>query len=192
MPELRGVGAQEAPPHRQVVEEVAHLDHRARGAAGLAHGHDLAAVDVHLGAGRRVRLAGEEAEARDRRDAREGLPAETQRADRADVRRVVNLARGVPLEAEQGVVAAHPVAVVAHAHEALAAAAEVYAEPAGAGIEGVLNQLLEDGGGALDDLPGRDLVRDDIGEDADPVHPGSMMPGRKKGKASTATRKAGV
>ena len=54
--------------------------------------------------------------------------------------------------------AAHPVAVVLDADEPLAALLDGDRDPRGTGVEGVLDQLLDDGYGTLDHLAGRDLV----------------------------------
>ena len=40
----------------------------------------------------------------------------------------------------------------------------------GAGVERIFEQLLDDGGGPLDHLPGRDLVGDLVGKNADAAH----------------------
>jgi hypothetical protein len=54
--------------------------------------------------------------------------------------------------------------------EAAAAGADVDVDLGGSGVEGVFEELLEDGGGALDDFAGRDLVGDVLGQEADAVH----------------------
>ncbi len=54
----------------------------------------------------------------------------------------------------------------------------------GSGVERVLEQFLDDGGGALDDFAGGDLVGDQVGENADTAHElivrvgGSSLSGR--------------
>jgi hypothetical protein len=78
----------------------------------------------------------------------------------------------VTLEGEEGVVAHHAAAVVGDTDEATAAGFDIDADAGGAGVEGVLQQLLDDGGGAVDDLAGGDLVGDLVGENADAAHAG--------------------
>jgi hypothetical protein len=73
-------------------------------------------------------------------------------------------------EGEQSVVADHAAAVVGDANEAAAASLDFDADACGAGIEGVLQELLDDGGGAVDDLAGGDLVGNLVGENADTAH----------------------
>ena len=75
---------------------------------------------------------------------------------------------------EQGVVAAHAVAVIDDADELAAAGFDFDADAGGAGVEGVFEQLLNDGCGALDHFAGGDLVGDLVGEDADAAH-GSIV-----------------
>jgi hypothetical protein len=63
------------------------------------------------------------------------------------------------------------IAVIANAHELLAARDNVDLHGLGAGVKAVFDQLLHDRGRALDDLAGRDLVDQVIGELLD-GHPG--------------------
>ena len=74
------------------------------------------------------------------------------------------------LEGEESVVADHAVAVVGDADELAAAAFDLDADARGAGVEGVFEEFLDDGGGAFDDFAGGDLVRHEVGEDADAAH----------------------
>ena len=78
------------------------------------------------------------------------------------------------LEGEQGVVAQHAAAVVGDADEPAAAGFDFDADAGGAGVERVLEELLDDGRGALDHFAGGDLVGDQVGEDADAAH-GSIV-----------------
>jgi hypothetical protein len=63
------------------------------------------------------------------------------------------------------------VTVVTNAHQLLAARDNVDLHGLGARVEAVFDQLLDDRSGALDDLAGRDLVDQVIGELLD-GHPG--------------------
>ena len=77
---------------------------------------------------------------------------------------------GVALEGEQGVVADHAAAVVGDADELAAAGFDLDADAGRAGVERVLQQLLDDRGRPVDDLAGGDLVGDLVGENADAAH----------------------
>ena len=74
------------------------------------------------------------------------------------------------LEGQHGVVAAHAVAVVAHADELAPARLDLDADARGTGVQRVLQQLLHHGGGALHHLAGGDLVCDLGGEYTDAAH----------------------
>ena len=69
-----------------------------------------------------------------------------------------DLARRVPLDRQPRVVRLHALAVVFDANQLLAAELDGDADAAGAGVERVLDQLLDDRGGPLDDFAGGDLV----------------------------------
>jgi hypothetical protein len=111
-------------------------------------------------------LASLQLHARDRRDAREGLAAEAARGEVEQVLDAANLGGGVALERQLGVLAAHAAAVVAHFQVAdLVADGEF--DPRGAGVDGILHQLLHDAGHADDHLAGGDLVDEGLREDLD-------------------------
>ena len=65
-----------------------------------------------------------------------------------------------------------PLAVVADADELAAAGFDLDADAVGPGIERVLQQFLDHGGGAIDDFAGGDLVRHLVGKNADATHKG--------------------
>ena len=73
-------------------------------------------------------------------------------------------------EGEEGVVGDHAVAVVDDADELAATGFNLDADAGGTGVEGILEELLDDGGGTLDDLAGSDLIGHEIGEDANAAH----------------------
>ena len=64
----------------------------------------------------------------------------------------------MPLQGQPRVVGGHPFPVVLHTHEALSAQLDRDGDATGAGIERVLDQFLDDGGGTLDDLTRGDLI----------------------------------
>ncbi len=99
-------------------------------------------------------------EVRHGRDAGQRLAAESERADRVEVLGAGDLARRVPFERQPGVLGIHAVAVVFDAQQLLAAELDRDGDARGAGVERVLDQLLDDGGRTLDDFPGGNLVRE--------------------------------
>jgi len=74
------------------------------------------------------------------------------------------------LKAEQGVIAAHPKAVVCHPNQAPPPGLYVHADALALRVEGVLDEFLYDAGRAFNDLAGCNLVRDLFGEQSDAVH----------------------
>ncbi len=180
---LGGGGLEELAARRHVEEQLAHLDHGARGAAGGGD-HGLgAAVDGDAGALGLAALAGAQLEPAHRGDAGERLTAEAEGADGDEIVELADLAGGVAEDGQARVFAVHAGAVVGDADQLDAAGLDVDADAAGAGVERVLEQLLDDAGGALDDLARGDLVGEIVGEEVDRGH-GSSVPGVARATAS--------
>ncbi len=168
--DLRLAGLEEAEPGGSIEEEI--LDEN-RGSHGAAHARDLdhrPAERLDLGAGQLVRAARGQREPRDLRHARQGLPTEPERADPGDVVRGFDLAGGVPSQREERVLAGHPGAVVLDPDQALRMRGGVHGDEGASRVERVLDQLLRDRGGTIDDLPRSDLADDGGIEDADARH----------------------
>ena len=155
---LGGEGAEELAARGDVAEEVAHRDASAGRRAAVRHLGQRAGVDDEPGAGLVVGAAGDEREARDGGDGGNGLAAEAERVDALDVVHVADLRGGLALEGEEGVFARHAAAVVAHGDEVSPAGDDNDVDARGAGVDGVLHQLLQDGRRAFDHLAGGDLV----------------------------------
>ena len=151
-------------------EQVAHLDGSSLGGARVLDRARLAAFDFDARAVQRVRLAGEQREAADRSHAGERLAAEAVAAHGEEIVLGAQLAGGVALQAQPGVRPRHAATVVADADQLAAALEQVDLHAGGAGVERVLDQLFDGGGGAFDHLAGGDLVGERIGEDMDARH----------------------
>ena len=76
---------------------------------------------------------------------------------------------------ERKIVLVDAAAVVAHADQARAAGFDVDLDASRAGIEAVLDQLLDDRGRPLDDFAGGDLVDELSGKLMDARHDGAAM-----------------
>src|SRR6266851_2036101 len=76
----------------------------------------------------------------------------------------------MPLEREQRVIAQHSAAVVRQPDQSPPAGFDIEAELGSAGIQRVLEQLLDDAGRPLDHLSGSDLIRDGVGKNANAAH----------------------
>jgi hypothetical protein len=111
-------------------------------------------------------VAAGDGEPRHRADRRQRLAAE---AERADVEQVVvgQLRGGVAVDRKREVAARHAGAVVGDADEPAPAAVGHHLDAAGAGVERVLDQLLDHARRALDHLAGGDAIDDAFGQLAD-------------------------
>ncbi len=164
------VRLQELAPGRQVVEEVVHLDDGAWSGRHLLLGGNEAAVHPHLGAAVAVARTRAQHEVRHRGDRWQRLAAKAVRQDRGQIVGPADLARGVTLDRQPRIVRVHPFPVVLDPDLLLAAEFDMDGDAPRAGVDGVLDEFLDDGRGALDDFASRDLVGKIIGEAADPSH----------------------
>jgi hypothetical protein len=78
----------------------------------------------------------------------------------------------VAFEGKESVVADHAATVVSDADKAAATGFDFDADVSSSGIEGVLQEFFDDGGGTVDDFAGGDLVGDLVGENSDAAHRG--------------------
>ena len=164
------LGAQEFLARGNVVEQVADGDGGAAAQRRFFAAQHLAAGDFDARAGGLFGGAGFEQQPRDGGDGRQRLAAEAERGDGEQVLDVAQLAGGVALEGQQGVVAQHAAAVVGDADQAAAAGFDLDAQLGGAGVERIFEQLLDHRSGALHHFTGGDLVGDLVGQDADAAH----------------------
>src|SRR5262249_936489 len=100
---------------------------------------------------------------------------------------VAEFAGGVALEGQQRVVAEHTAAVVDNADQPASAGLDFDAQVGAAGIDGVFQQLLDDGSGAFDNFTRGDFVGNLIGKDADAAHETLTEP-RPGGNRTTRIR----
>src|SRR5262245_54738993 len=107
---------------------------------------------------------------RHRRDAWQRLAAEAEGGDRAEIVRTADLARRVPFDREPRILRRHPFPIVLDANGLLASELDADVETARAGIDRVLDELLDDRGRPFHDLAGRDLVGKVGGQYLDASH----------------------
>ncbi len=110
--------------------------------------------------------------ARNRQDARQRFAAKPEAGDAFQVTQTCDLAGGMPLKCQRQLILGNSCAVIAHANEADTSLFQLDVDTPRPGIETVLDQLLDNGGGAFDHLAGGDLVDQLIGQNAD--HPDSL------------------
>ena len=155
-----GFGAfEELSACRGVVEELAHLDMRAGRASCRAEFFLLPTVEDDAGAFDIPGAPGGDGHVRHGGDAGDSFPAEPHAASLVEILKFFDFAGGVIFCAEGEVGAAHAVAVVVHLDEGAAAADDFDAHGAGAGVDAVFDEFLDDGGRSLDHFPGSHATR---------------------------------
>ncbi len=158
MTELRLVLAQKLAPARRIEKEIAGLDHRT---GSRAHGLGLsnrAGLRINLPAGLFVHRTRSQAQAGHGGDRRQGLAPEPHGVQGKQIVGALDFAGGVALQAEEGVVLLHAVAVVGDPHQALAALFDLDKDFRCRGVQGVFHQFLDHGCRAFDNFSGGDLV----------------------------------
>ena len=163
---LGPVGFEEFQARRGGGEEVSDLDAGAGRRRGRPHRPLQAEIDGDGRAGRRARRARHDRQARHGADGGQRLAAEAEGGDGEQVA-VRQLRGGVALDGEVEIGRRHAAAVVDDADQPAAAALDRHRNAAGAGIDGVLDEFLDGGGGPLDHLARGDAVDEDRIEPAD-------------------------
>ena len=155
---LSAVGAQELPPRRRVEVELLDGHRGSRRERGRLRHPDLTAVDLDAPRVRLVLRTRSEAQPRHGGNRGESFAAKAERRDRLEVGRGRDLGCRVPRERQREILALDAGAVVGNADELDAAAGQIDVDRARAGVEAVLQQLLQRRRGPLDHLAGGDLV----------------------------------
>ncbi len=168
---------QKLEPRGRVEEQLAHFDSRPRrhraGAgvldiAGFGRDFDAMLVGSAAGLHPQMRHAGNRGER---------FAAKSERTNRGQVGGAANLRGSMAAQRQDSVGARHAAAVVGDRYQRRAAAEDFDADGMGAGVERVLDQLLDGGGRPLDDLARRNLAGDLLGQYVDDVlgHPGRNL-----------------
>jgi len=167
---LSGGRAEELLPCGQAVEEVPYVDGRAHVAAARGHGLLAAAVDleaVGLGA---VCGAAHGPDLRNSPDAGQGLAPETEGRDGPQVVVGLQLARGMGLKGQGQVLGVHALPIVGDAGELAPALLHGHGDPGRAPVQGILQELLDHTGRALDHLAGGNRVDQVLVQDRNARH----------------------
>ena len=164
---LGALGLEELAPRRRVVEQLRHLDRRARRMRRRPTGEFLAAGQLQAPCGVGFGMAGDDGEPRHRCRARQGFATEAQRGNGAEVARRGDLAGGVTRHRQAQIVGMDAAAVVAHANAPHAGLFDVDADDRRRGVEAVLQELLDDGRRALHDFAGGDLIGHEFAQGLD-------------------------
>ena len=164
MPEFGGFRAQELAARRHRVEQLAHV----HGGAGRARGGaDLQAAAVDLPGVLAVARARDDGHLRDRGDGGQRLAAKSHRRHRFQFGQRADLAGGVARQRQRQFLGRNAAAIVGHGDAADAAAFQPHFDGARAGVDRVLQHFLEHGCRPLDDLAGRDLTDQQVGQRED-------------------------
>ena len=105
-----------------------------------------------------------------RGNGRERFAPETQRRNRAEILSRLKLAGGMMLESQDGVILAHPFAVVPHLDGPLPSRKHSDINSAALGIDGIFQQFLYDRGRPFDNFAGGDFVGKNFRQYADFAH----------------------
>ena len=154
----------------RVEEEVLHTYSGSDLAAGILDLGCLAAENVHTRTEIVRRLPREEGKARDGCDRRQGLTAKAERCDRLQIGNRGDLACRMAQDRRLGIRARHAVTIVGHTDEARASAHNLHLDGRRTCVDRILNELLDYGGGTLDDLARRDLIDSCIVQHMNPRH----------------------
>ena len=158
---LAARAAKEFLARRRVVEQVGDRDRGAAAPRGGARSGRACRRRRARACPRRRPWPSRSRTARHRADRGERLAAKAEAPDADQVAGVADLRRRMAVEGEHGVLARHADAVVAHADESAAALGRLSTSTrVAAGVERVLDELLDHRRRPLDDLAGGDLVGD--------------------------------
>jgi hypothetical protein len=162
-----------------VEEEVRNLNPRAGSLPGILNLVNPASGDLNEGSGEILAAARGETEPGNAGDARDRLTPESKSGDGGEVGTFPDLAGGVALQREQGIGAIHSGTVITHTDVTCPTALKLYGDAMGSRIDGVLDQLLDDGGGTLHHFACGNLACQDIGKYLDAAHEGKSKKGNK-------------
>ena len=183
MSQLGCVAAHELAPRGHVEKQIAYFDGRTRRVRARTDFGDGAAIDLDLRGVRRACWMGGHAQARNGADRRHRLAAEAQSCDGLQVVQRCDFARRMPGDRDRQLLRGNSAAIIAHADQTNATALDIDLDAVCAGVQAVFNQLLDDGGGTLDDLACGDLVDELAGEDTDGHRRESDVSSGRRGEA---------
>ncbi len=161
---------QELASRGHVEEQVANLDRCAARPRLALDAEDSSALNRDPRPALCRVAAARQGEARDRCDRGDRLTAEAEGRNAIEVFGGRHLGGRVTLEGEEHIVPVHPAAVVTDADHGTPAVPHLHRDAPGAGVEAVLDQLLDHGGGTLDDFSRRDAIHDPVRKHSNPRH----------------------
>ena len=160
--QFRSVLLEELQSGRRVEEKVPYGDRGAHGAPNRLRSGRGATLGGDQCAGLVLGTPGDEHEVAHGGDTGQGLAAKAERPDLGEVLEGRDLGCGMRQDAELRVLGAHARAIIDHADQVAARAHQLDDDPRRASVEGVLDQFLDHGGGALHHFARGDLVGDAV------------------------------
>ena len=160
------IAAQKFAPCRHIVEKRFHLDCGAGCATGIAHGDKFSPFDQCFRPGGSSLGPSPQGELRHAGNAGQRLAAEAHGQHGRQIGGRGDLARGVPLERHESVLAIHARTIIGHSKQTGPRPAHFDLKRARPGIEAVFHQLLDHRGRTLDHFASRDLAGHDLGQHA--------------------------
>ena len=170
MRQLRLLRLQKFLARGSIEEKIAHLQRRARRNAAIGNPQNLATRNFHFCADGFFRRASGQMHPRHRCNRRKRLAAKSQRRQLQQIVAGMNLRGRMTLKGQQRIIAHHAAAIIGDANQFAAARFHVNANPLGACIERIFQQLLHHRRRPLHHLAGSNLVRHLIGKNADVAH----------------------
>ena len=143
---------------------------RARRAAERCRSHHLPAADDDLKAFRGFSAAGVKRHLRHRSDAGHGLSTEPEGGNGKEIFFTSDLACGMCLETENGIIGIHPLPVIGDADQLFTRFLHGNRDLERTGIKGVFKEFLQHRGGTFDHLPCCDFIIDIFGQKLDSAH----------------------
>ena len=167
---FRARAAQKFLPGRRIEKQVADDDLRARRTARRTAGNHFPALNDHFTAFRGILLPGPERDPGHRSDARQRLAAKPHGRDREKVGFRLDLAGGVRLETQQGVIRVHAVSVIHHRDHVRAGFLDPDRDLVRMGVQRIFQQFLQHGSGAFHHFTRCDFIVDLFRQQIDPAH----------------------
>ena len=152
------VRLEELAPRRDVEEEIPDLEVAPHGAGDRLLGDHLGALYLEFRPLLRILHAGLQGHMRHSSDGGERLASEAHGDDGEEVCRLADLARRMPLKGHPGIHSPHTGAVVDDLDQCLAGILDDDLDVGRTGIDGILDQLLDDRSRSLNHLTGSDLI----------------------------------
>ena len=173
-PRFRHILFEELEPGRDVVKDIPDDDRRPVGAAGIRNIFHFRTAHPDQRPGDRPFFPGHHLDMGDRRDRRQRFPPEAEGADRVQIGGIPHLAGRVAEERLRGVRPADAAAVVGHPEVFDAAVLDLDGDGGRARVDRIFDQLFDDRGRALNDLPGGDQFGYLPGKNVYLRHPGFL------------------